>query len=187
MAVKRKTAKEILAESFRELAETKKIDRITISEIAENCGYSPATFYRQFKDKYDLIAWDYAQRIEKVVLQIEEGGNRWRRALRAVLDYYQVEREYLTNLLIHTGGHDSFIQYMVEINEDVLTAYIRAVSGTAASDRKTALLIRMYCMGTVSLSCEWILGRFSMSAAELTDIFEESLPGLLRPLVLSDE
>ena len=55
--MKRKTAKEILAESFRELAEKKSIDRITVKDIAQNCGYSSATFYRQFKDKYDLIAW----------------------------------------------------------------------------------------------------------------------------------
>ena len=54
--MRRKTSKEILAESFRELADIKPIDKITIKDIVGNCGYSPATFYRQFKDKYDLIA-----------------------------------------------------------------------------------------------------------------------------------
>ena len=49
--MKRKTAKEILAESFREVAETKPIDKITIQDIVDNCGYSPATFYRQFSDR----------------------------------------------------------------------------------------------------------------------------------------
>ncbi|MBQ4417411.1 MAG: TetR family transcriptional regulator, partial [Butyrivibrio sp.] len=39
----------------------REIDRITIRQITDNCDYSPATFYRHFKDKYDLIAWDYAQ------------------------------------------------------------------------------------------------------------------------------
>ena len=33
--VKRKTAKEILAQAFREVAESKNIDKITIQEIAE--------------------------------------------------------------------------------------------------------------------------------------------------------
>ena len=41
--MKRKTAKEILAESFRELAETVPIDKITIKDIVYNCDYSPAT------------------------------------------------------------------------------------------------------------------------------------------------
>ena len=34
----------------------KSIDKITVKDITENCGYSSATFYRHFKDKYDLIA-----------------------------------------------------------------------------------------------------------------------------------
>ena len=57
--MKRKTSKEILAESFREVAEKKNIDKITVKDITDNCGYSPATFYRQSADKYALIAWDY--------------------------------------------------------------------------------------------------------------------------------
>ncbi len=61
--MKRKTAREILAESFRELAGFKPVDKITVPNIIENCGYSKTTFYRLFKDKYDLIAWDYARQL----------------------------------------------------------------------------------------------------------------------------
>ena len=42
--MKRKTAKEILADSFRELMERKSADRITVRDITGNCGYSMATF-----------------------------------------------------------------------------------------------------------------------------------------------
>ncbi|MBQ3273942.1 MAG: helix-turn-helix transcriptional regulator, partial [Christensenellaceae bacterium] len=61
--MKRQTAKDILVASFRELAEKRTIDKITIKEITVNCGYSPATFYRHFNDKYDLIAWDYTRKL----------------------------------------------------------------------------------------------------------------------------
>ena len=37
MRMKRKTAKELLAESFRELAQNRDIDKITVQEIAKNC------------------------------------------------------------------------------------------------------------------------------------------------------
>jgi len=49
--MKRKTTKDILAESFLELAETKRIDKIRISDITDNCGMSPPTFYNHFRDK----------------------------------------------------------------------------------------------------------------------------------------
>ena len=49
MRVKRKTAEELLAESFRELAQDRDIDRITVQDIVKNCDYSIATFYRQLQ------------------------------------------------------------------------------------------------------------------------------------------
>ncbi len=52
--MKRKTTKEILAESFRELAENHPVNKITIQEIVDNCGFSPATFYRHFRDNDHL-------------------------------------------------------------------------------------------------------------------------------------
>ena len=57
--MKLKTTKEVLVESFMELSQKKDVDKITIKEIVGNCGLSPATFYRQFSDKYDLIAWAF--------------------------------------------------------------------------------------------------------------------------------
>lgn len=72
--MKRKTAREILAQSLRELAKTRPIDAITVRDITENCGYSTATFYRQFKDKYDLIAWEHAQRVANIMAKIGVDG-----------------------------------------------------------------------------------------------------------------
>ena len=76
--MKRKTAREILADSFRELAQTKNIDKITVQDVVENCGYSAATFYRQFKDKYDLIAWDYALRLGELMTGLDREGYGWK-------------------------------------------------------------------------------------------------------------
>ena len=79
--MRRKTTKELLAEAFRELAAAKPIDKITVKDITENCGYSVATFYRQFRDKYDLIAWDYTRRVEKIMAQVDTDGTAWRQTL----------------------------------------------------------------------------------------------------------
>ncbi len=65
--MKRKTTKEILAESFQELAANKRIDKITITEITSNCGMSQPTFYNHFKDKYDLIVWIYIRKADKLL------------------------------------------------------------------------------------------------------------------------
>lgn len=124
----RKTAKEILAESFRELAGTKPIDKITIKDITENGGYSSATFYRQFQDKYDLIAWAYSRDLEQILAQIDYDERSWKRTLIDAANYYSEHREYLANLLLHTSGYDSFVRNMAEINYESLT---KAVSKSA--------------------------------------------------------
>lgn len=63
----RKTKKELLVKSFQELALQKPISKITITNITDNCGLSQPTFYRYFRDKYDLIAWAY----------ISDAGKSW--------------------------------------------------------------------------------------------------------------
>lgn len=79
--MKRQTAKEILTASFQELAAGKSIDKITIQEIVDNCGYSPATFYRYFKDKYDLIAWEHTRAVAEIVDQIGAEDYVWKQTL----------------------------------------------------------------------------------------------------------
>ena len=182
--MKRKTAKQILSDSFRELAVLKSIDKITIQDIVENCGYSPATFYRNFKDKYDLIAWDYAQGTALIMDRIDGTNYLWQQTLLDGANRYLKEKDYLTNLLLHTTGLDSFIQYMTDINCTVLEKYILRTSQIESLDRKTKMYIRTYCLGTVNLSCEWILGKFDASPEEIAEIYEYSLPGPLEKYMI---
>ena len=65
--MKRKTVEEILAESLHELTKKKTIDKITVREIVANCDYSVATFYRYFRDKYELAFWDYDQMADSII------------------------------------------------------------------------------------------------------------------------
>ena len=174
--MRRKTTKELLAESFRELAAAKPIDKITVKDITENCGYSVATFYRQFRDKYDLIAWDYTRRIEKIMAQVGEREASWQQTLIDGAAYFAEQKEYLANLFLHTGGMDSFIGYMREINFDSLKSAVLRMSGLSALDERKEMLIRTYVMGTVQLTCEWILGKYNVQKDDLVDIYEKALP-----------
>ena len=47
--------KRALAESLKKLLLEKPLDRITVSDITEDCGVSRMTFYYHFKDVYDQI------------------------------------------------------------------------------------------------------------------------------------
>ena len=181
--MKRKTARELLAESFRELADGRSIDKITVRDIAANCGYSTATFYRHFKDKYDLIAWDYTRDLEKILAQADGGEQGWKQALSDASDYYDARKEYLCNLLLHTTGHESFLRYMTEINYEHMKALILSSSGADRLDEKTEIYVRIYCLGTVNLTCEWILGKYQAGKAVLREVYAEALPKPLQQFI----
>ncbi len=56
MQVKNET-NEILAESFRELARKRPVEKITVKEITDKAGVIRPTFYNHFQDKFELVEW----------------------------------------------------------------------------------------------------------------------------------
>ena len=116
--MKRLTTKEILAQSFLELSEKKRIDKITITEITDNCDLSQPTFYNHFRDKYDLIIWIYVGDARKFTDKIGVDGYRWRDSLADAAAYYAEKR----NFVINQTGSRVFILFI-----PVLTALWKAV------------------------------------------------------------
>ncbi|WP_295152795.1 TetR family transcriptional regulator [uncultured Ruminococcus sp.] len=108
--MKRKTTNDILAESFPELAQTKRIDKITISDITSNCGMSQPTFYNHFKDKYDLIVWIYTNHVREIMCKIDNKTFMWKDCLLGAALYYYENSEFIKNALKHTSGQDSFVE-----------------------------------------------------------------------------
>ncbi|MBR5110052.1 MAG: TetR family transcriptional regulator [Clostridia bacterium] len=178
--MKRKTSKEILAESFREVAERKNIDKITVKDITENCGYSPATFYRQFHDKYDLIAWDYTRELKNFLSRMDGSKAEWQNVLLCVANFFQERKVYLANLFLHTSGLESFIAYMQEVHFRSLKDIVEKASFSSSIDTLTEMYIRLYVLGSAQFTCEWILGKFEATAQELATVFEQTLPSPLQ-------
>jgi AcrR family transcriptional regulator len=182
--MKRKTAEEILAESFREIAENKPVDKITVPDIVENCGYSKTTFYRLFKDKYDLMAWDYAKRVREIMAKTGKDDYEWKTTLLEGALLFHGQRDYLKNLLLHTNGYESFLRYMKQLHFESLSKCVLDASGMKELDVKSEMYVRTYCQGTVELSCDWIMGLYDVTPEELAEVFENCLPQPLHQYLL---
>ena len=59
--------KRALEASLKKLLLKKPLDKITISDIADDCGMNRMTFYYHFQDIYDLIAWSFDEDAEKIL------------------------------------------------------------------------------------------------------------------------
>ena len=60
-------------DSLKQLMEKKPLDKITVKEIVETSGMTRQTFYRNFKDKYDLVNWHFSQLADRSFRQMEIG------------------------------------------------------------------------------------------------------------------
>lgn len=182
--MKRMTAREILAEAFREIAEKKPVDKITVQDIIENCGYSKTTFYRVFRDKYDLMAWDYFRRHRQIMAPVENTENGWKTTLLEAALLFNEQKDYLKNLLLHTNGLDSFSRYMKQIHFQNFSGCVLLKSGMKALDVKTEMYVRTYCQGTTDLTCDWIMGAYDVTPEELAEVYENCLPVPLQRYLL---
>ena len=186
VVMKRKTTKEILAESLREIAENKSVDKITIQEIVDNCEYSPATFYRHFKDKYDLIAWDYVHQTDEIIDRVGEDEYQWKNILIDFTEYFLKNKEYIQNLLRHTSGHDAFIRHFSEANTRQLIKCIIKLSGEKKLDSDMEIYASIYCYGTGQIVSKWLLDHIVCDGDHLAELLDKALPIPLRGILCGE-
>jgi AcrR family transcriptional regulator len=180
--MKKKTTEEILAESFQEIASQKNVNKITVNDIVSNCGISSATFYRHFRDKYDLIAWIYGQKCDELFHRFDGSANRKEQIVTAWVSFCLENRNFLVNLIQNTGGYDSFVQKMVEKQVQLIEGDIVFLHNENALTEKVRMKIYLYSSGMVRLVCGWLMGKISASQDEMADVILETVPGAVAPL-----
>ncbi len=178
--MQRLSTKELLAESFKEIAASKPINKITIANITENCGLTQPTFYRHFKDKYNLIAWIYVTDAQKIMRQIGTGGYLWRDTLTDAARYFSENRDFALNALKHTSGRDSFLHLLQKVNSELLCTEVRKRLMTDNIPTDILIMVKVYCYGTVQYTFEWLLNDLPISREEYAEAMEKSLPEPLR-------
>lgn len=184
--MKKTRTKELLAESFQALAARKRIDKITITEITEHCGLSQPTFYNHFRDKYDLIVWIHIREAKEIMSRIDHAGYTWKDTLLDGARYYAENRAYMVNALKHTGGQDSFNDYVRKVNTELLTNEVRKKLMTEHLPDALTGVIRVYVYGTVQHMLEWLLSDMQQSPEQVAEIWEKALPEILKPYLYED-
>lgn len=181
MRMIRKTTKDYLTDSFIELAQHKPVNKITVADITSNCGMTPPTFYRYFKDKYDLMAWTYVLAAEGFLGQIGQNGYAWRDTVRDGMRYFSENRRYFINALKHTSGRDSFIEQKTRLDLEYITGVIRKKLMTEKIPEALMVTVKLYLYGTEHYLCEWLVDDMPLPWQEVAALMEACVPEALRP------
>lgn len=163
-----------IADKMRELMKHKSIDKIRVTEICNAADIERPTFYYHFKDKYDLVAWMfYHSAYETDVISVESAAKSMNRMKSDMIFY---KRAY------EDSSQNALWRYMVEYFVARYTELAKEKLGTNMLDTQTAYSIRLYCMGAVGMTRDWVLEDNITSAETVVQMMFASMPERLRKI-----
>ena len=83
-----------MAQSLKRMLLIKDLDKITISDITNDCGINRQTFYYHFKDIYDLLEWIFTNEVVKKI-EKETTIKNWQENFKYVLDYMLENKKFI--------------------------------------------------------------------------------------------
>ena len=175
--------KELLAESLKDLSKIKPVDKITIKELTKNCGLTPPTFYNHFRDKYDLMAWIYNQKVEASLKNFGRDDSfedvicKW---LEIVLD----DENFYTNLLKNAVGQNSLRYTTNDYAIGLLEEWIKARHNLRTLTPEIIFCIRFFMRAISESVNDWCLGKWDCSPRDMAKFFVVAMPAPLKPLLL---
>ena len=141
-----------LVDAFCELYREKKIEKITIKEIAEKAGVYRSTFYEYFSDIYELLT-----SIEDDIM--EDFRNAWEHFFRSndfetgisyILKFYEVNGEKVA-VLLGPNAHQSFYLRIKDTAREVLFSNTKADK----SDPRIEILLTALPPAVLSILQYW--------------------------------
>lgn len=117
----KREVKTLLAESFKELALEKPVEKITIKEITDRAGVIRVTFYNHFQDKYELLEWICREEVLAPV-RILLGNNMQREAVTFIFTAILKNKEFYSHVA-RTKGQNSFESIVQNLVSETINGY----------------------------------------------------------------
>ncbi len=163
-----------IADKMRELMKHKPIDKIRVTEICKAAEIERPTFYYHFRDKYELVAWIFFHKaVETNIISVESSAKAMSQMKNDMVFY---KRAY------EDSSQNALWRYMVEYFTASYSDLAKEKLGTNMLDTQTAYSIRLYCMGAVGMTREWVLNDNITSAETVVQMMFNSMPENMRKI-----
>lgn len=175
----------VLADSLKELSETRPIEKITIKEITDKAGVIRPTFYNHFQDKYELLEWIVREELMKPSVPLFNNG-MVREAMTYILTAIENEKSFYSKA-VRLEGQNSFPEMMMACAKEIVLTHmdVDAVAQKLKYSWVTPGLIAEYYG---SMACTvligWIKDGMRVPANEVVDTYmiltQESMHSILQ-------
>lgn len=169
----KKNSKDKFVEALYVLLQQFPFDDINVNMIVKQSKMSHATFYRLFKDKYDLITVLFYQKIVPEFIDSKEMQPYYALARKSVLRSYG-QYEFFKNAI--ADKHRTFLKLLKN-------KYIQIISKKMPKLTRTQYqVLNIYLNGTISSSIEWFLSGENIDINEMIDLFEIAMPNIIKDI-----
>lgn len=176
---KNELTKRALAQSLKKHLAKKPLNRISIRELVEDCGFNRQTFYYHFQDIYSLLEWMLDQEIVSVFRE-DENFLSWQDAGLHLLHYIQ-KNEAISLCILHSVGRDSLKQLLYKDAYNVSIKFLmEKCQGLDASEQNYKTLAHYYSISFAALLEDWVTNGLKTSPDEVLRTLELIVTGTAR-------
>lgn len=162
----------VLANSLKELAATKPIEKITIKEITDKAGVIRPTFYNHFQDKYELLEWITINELFAPVDPLLATG-MLKEGVTFILTTMEREKEFYKRAA-NLEGQNSFNEIFNRCVANAVRKYIDVKRIADVADYKWLKedLVAEFLAHSISwVTIQWIKRGMTVPVEELTDVY----------------
>ena len=147
--------KRALEQSLKNLLLKKPLTKITVSDIAADCGINRMTFYYHFKDIYDLVEWACLEDAKRA-LDEKKTCDTWQQGLLQIFEAVQQNKPFILNVYrcVHREQVEKYLQPLVD---HLLLDIIQEKSnGMTVRDEDKQFIAQIYSYVFIGLMLDWI-------------------------------
>ena len=114
--------KRALVASLKNQLLKKPLDKVTISDITDDCGISRMTFYYHFKDIYDLIEWAFEEEASHI-LEGKKDYDTWQQGYLRIFEDLNANKPFIMNVY-RSISQEQVEQYLYKIVDPLLHEFV---------------------------------------------------------------
>jgi Transcriptional regulator len=160
--------KRALAASLKNLLLQKPLTKITINDIAEDCGISRMTFYYHFKDIYDLVEWACVEDAARA-LKGKKTYDTWQEGFLNIFHAVQENKPFIMNVY-RCVSRERIEQYLNPLIHSLILGVVEEKSKEmAVSEPDKRFIASFYEYAFVGVVLEWIGGSMKEDPADIVE------------------
>ncbi len=147
--------KRALETSLKNLLLQKPLNKITISDIANDCGINRMTFYYHFKDIYDLIEWICNEETARAI-NGKKTYETWQQGFLQTFQMVLDNKPFISNVY-HSISKEKIEDYFYAITFDLLIGVVEEKAvGMSVTESDKKFIANFYNFAFVGLLMDWI-------------------------------